>query len=142
MKLISNWTKDLTLFTNGPATLTAAQTRQLTNHNVTVIENEIESLVHNQGLVERVVLKNQAPVAVKAIYARPGFVQHCLIPAALGCAVTEQGLLKVDTFQKTTVPGVYACGDNSSFARAIAAAVATGSFTGAAANKELIEEEF
>jgi len=44
--------------------------------------------------------------------------------------------------QKTTVPGVYASGDNHTPARSVAMAVATGSFAGAALNKELIDDNF
>jgi thioredoxin reductase len=56
--------------------------------------------------------------------------------------LTEQGFIKVDFMQKTTVPGVFACGDNVTMMRSVANAVAQGNFTGAMVNKELSEEEF
>ena len=141
-KMISHWTKDLTLFTNGKSILTAGQTDQLKTRNIDIIETEIESLEHNNGMIKSIVLKDESKVAVKAIYAKPKFVQHCNIPIELGCELTEQGLLKVDMFQQTTVSGVYASGDNSSFARAVSVSVSTGTLAGASLNKELIEEEF
>ena len=42
----------------------------------------------------------------------------------------------VNNFQLTTVPGVYAAGDNSSMMRALSAAIATGGIAGAMLNKE------
>ncbi len=48
----------------------------------------------------------------------------------------------MDIFQKTSVEGVYAAGDNSSMGRAVPVAVAAGSIAGVMLNKELIEEEF
>jgi thioredoxin reductase len=56
--------------------------------------------------------------------------------------LTEQGHVKVDMFQKTTVRGIFACGDNSAPLRSVSNAVATGTTAGAMPNKELIEEEF
>jgi len=45
-------------------------------------------------------------------------------------------------FQKTNIEGVFACGDNSSMARALSVAIASGSMAGAFINKEIIDEEF
>jgi thioredoxin reductase len=141
-RTISNWTKDLTLFTNGPSTLTAEQTTKLQEHNIALVETEIHSFQHDHGKIKCVVLQDQSEIPVTAFYSHPPFVQHSLIPQELGCELTPQGFLQVDMMQKTTVPGVYASGDNSTFLRAVAGAVATGTFTGAIINKELTEEEF
>jgi len=64
------------------------------------------------------------------------------MPATLGCEMTEMGHIVVDNFQKTTVKGIFACGDNSSMMRSVANAVATGNVAGAMANKELVDEIF
>ena len=77
-----------------------------------------------------------------AVYAAVPFEQHSDIPFNLGCELTEQGYIKVDNLQKTTLYGVFACGDNSSMMRSVANAVATGNLVGAMVNKELTEERF
>jgi thioredoxin reductase len=141
-KLISNWTKDLTVFTNGPSTLTAEQAEQLRRHHIDIVETAIERFDHQQGKVQEIIFKDGSSRPLKAIYARPAFVQHSDIPAALGCELTEQGHIKTDPFQKTTVTGVYACGDNAHAARAVATAAFTGSVAGAMLNKELIDESW
>lgn len=141
-QLISNWTKELTLFTNGKSTLTEEQTAKIKKHNIEIIETEIDSIEHNNGIVKNVVLKDNSKISVNAVYARPQFVQHSNIPVELGCELTEQGLIKVDTFQKTSVAGIYASGDNSNMARALAASVSSGTSAGAFLNNELIGEEF
>lgn len=140
-QLLRNWTKDLTLLTNGPATLTEAQKTRLKLNGIALIETEVEALVHTSGQVKHVVFKDNSTLAVKAIYNRPDFEQHCKIPEQLGCELTEHGLLQVDLMQRTTVPGVYACGDSSSM-RAVAMAVGTGMTTGAMVNNDLCTEEF
>ena len=142
VRLISNWTRDLTLFTNGKSTLTAEQTAKLQNHNIAIVETEIQSFLQEQGKIKCVVLQDHTEIPVTAFYARPAFAQHSSIPQELGCELNEHGLLKVDMMQKTTVSGVYASGDNATPARSVASAVAAGTMAGAAVNKELIEEEF
>ncbi len=141
-RLISNWTNQLTLFTNGPSTLNPEQRAKLAQHGINMVEKEVASLDHTQGYLQHVVLRDGSKIDVQALYARVPFIQHSDIPAKLGCELTEQGLLKVDPFQQTTVQGVYACGDNASPLRSVANAVANGNVAGAVANKELIEDRF
>lgn len=141
-KLISNWTKDLRLCTNGKSELTSKQTQTLKNHGVLILEEEIDSFDHKDGYIKNIIFKNGEKVEVKAIYARPPFEQHCSIPETLGCDSNEQGLLKVDAMQKTNIPGVFASGDCTTPMRSVAIAVSTGSFAGAVINKELIDEDF
>ena len=141
-QLIRNWTEDLTIFTNGLSMLTDEQLDKIGKHNIPVIEKEIDFLEHGNGKVEQVVFKDKSMVDIKAIYSRPEFEQHCKIPESLGCELTELGLLKVDMFQKTTVIGVYACGDNTSPMRSVANAVAAGNLVGAVLNNEMTLEGF
>lgn len=141
-KLISNWTKDLRLCTNEKSTLTLEQTEILKKHGVQIFGEEIDSFEHKEGYVKNIIFKNQEKVAVKAIYARPPFEQHCPLPKDLGCDINEQGLLKVDFMQKTNVAGIYASGDCTTQMRSVAIAVSTGSFAGAVINKDLIDEDF
>lgn len=142
VKMISNWTKDLKLCTNGKSALTPEQTKILNKHKVEIIENEIQSFEHENGNIQHIVFKNGEKTAVKAIYLRPAFEQHCPLPECIGCELNEQGLLKTDAFQRTTVPRIYASGDNHNPARSVAMAVYTGSFAGTIINRELIEEDF
>jgi thioredoxin reductase len=141
-KMISNWTKSLTLFTNGTSALTEEQTEILKKNNVAIVEKQIDYFEHNEGKLINIVFKNGTKAAIKALYAKPPFEQHSFLPQELGCEMTEQGLIKVDALQKTTIPGIYAAGDNSTFARSLALAVSSGSVAGAMINKEIIEEDF
>jgi thioredoxin reductase len=141
-KEIFNWTKDLTLFTNGKSALSKQQTEKLKQKGITIVEKEIQEFVHNTGQLHHVVLTDGSNVTMKAIYARPLYEQHCTIPQTLGCGLTEFGHVKVDMFQKTTVESVFACGDNCSPLRSVSNAVAMGTTAGAMVNKALVAEEF
>lgn len=141
-KLISNWTKELTLYTNGKSTLTIEQTLKLEKHQIKIIETEIAKLEHSYGYVENIIFKDGTKSPVKAIYSRNAFSQHCTIPESLGCALTDDGYLKADQFQESTVNGVYVCGDNTTKLRSVANAVAMGTIAGMFASKKLILEQF
>ncbi len=109
-KLISNWTKDLTVFTNGPSTFSTEQTEHIKKHKIKLVETEIDRLEHEKGYLHTVTLKDGSLLSLKALYHRPAFVQHSDIPERLGCELSETGHIKIDAFQKTTVPGIYASG--------------------------------
>jgi len=141
-KLISNWSKDLVLFTNGKSTLTPEQTQKIKSKNIEVVEKEIQSIEHQQGYIQNLVFTDQSAYAISAMFARVALEQHCQLPETLDCALTEQGFVQVDDFQKTTVPGVYAAGDNTTMFRTVSMAIAAGTKAGALLNKELIDEQF
>ena len=141
-RMINNWTKELLLFTNGKSTLTAEQTEKLEHHSIQIIETEIDRFEHTNGQIERALFKDGSAISLKAIYAKPPFVQHCNIPSTLGCELTEQGYIQIDAFQKTTVHGVFACGDNTTPMRSVANVVAMGTLSGVMISKEIIGEEF
>jgi len=140
--LISNWTKDLTLYTNGKSTLTTEQTAKLQQHNIVVVEDEIEQLLHLNGYLEHILFKEGKSAVVKAIYTRTAFIQHSSIPQLLGCHINDDGYIEVNPSQKTSVHGVFACGDNTTRVRTVANAVAMGTTAGMMLNKELGEEAF
>jgi thioredoxin reductase len=130
------------LFTNGKSVLSKEQTQKLIEKNINIVETEIREFVQNNGHLQHVVLKNGNKISMKTVYAKPLYEQHCTIPQAIGCALTDSGHVKVDMFQKTTVDGVFACGDNSTPLRSVSNAVAMGTTAGAMANKVLVAEEF
>lgn len=141
-KLISNWTKDLTLFTNGASTLTDEQKTELEKHSIKIVEKEIKELEHINGNLKNIIFKDGLKANIKAIYTRLPFKQNCTVAEQLGCQSTEDGYIKIDAFQKTTAKDVFACGDNATRMRTVANAVAMGTLTGMTVNKELIDERF
>lgn len=140
--LISNWTKELTLYTNGKSALTNQQKAKLEKHQIVIVEAEIDHLENHSGYIQNIVFTNGTKASAKAIYARIPFVQHSSIPEELGCEITQDGYIKIDSAQRTSIQGVYACGDNTTRMRTVANAVSMGTTTGLMVNKELIEEAF
>ncbi|TVT39327.1 NAD(P)/FAD-dependent oxidoreductase [Hymenobacter setariae] len=137
-RLLHQWTDQLTVFTNGPATFTPDQRQQLAGRGVQVEETPVQALHHTEGHIQYVELVDGRQVPLAALYVRPGMVQNCLLPQALGCAYTEAGYLQVDAVGKTTVPGIYAAGDATVLMRALSLAIAGGGLAGAMLNHELL----
>ena len=141
-KLIYNWTNDLTLYTNGKSTLTAEQTEKLLNRQIKIVEKEIESFEHTNGYLQNIIYKDHSKAEVKAMYSRNSFEQHSSIPESLGCELNEEGYIKVNHFQETSIDGIYACGDNVTRLRSVANSVAMGTAAGMMASKKMILEQF
>lgn len=139
-RFIQNWTPNLTLFTNGPSALTPVQKELTLSHNICIIETEITSINHTNGQLTQLSLADGSTHLLEALYARVPFEQHCRIPEQMGCKLTDQGYLEVTDQKRTTVPGIFAAGDNTSPMRSVAAAVGAGNLAGAMIAHELINE--
>lgn len=139
-RLIRNWTKELTVFTNGEMQITLQDLTTLADMGVAVVETPIQQVVHTNGQLDHLVLADGSTVPLAALYASVPFEQQSNLPQRLGCELQNSGHIKVDATQRTTVPGVYAAGDNSTMLRSVSAAVAAGTMAGAFVNHELISE--
>lgn len=140
--LVSNLTREVIILTQGVPEFSPEELAKLEAHHIPIIETEVSEIQNQNGHVEGIIFSSGRKLAVEAIYAAVPFTQHSDIPTSLGCDLAENGYIKIDNFQKTTVPGVYACGDNSAMMRSVANAVYTGNLAGAMVNKELVDDEF
>jgi thioredoxin reductase len=140
--LLTQWSKDLTVFSNGKCTLTDEQLAKLKAHSIYVIETEIDSLQQTNGQLESITLKDGKVYPFTVMYHKADFVQHSDIPLGLGCATDEGGFIIIDAMQKTTIAGIFAAGDCTTPMRAVANAVAGGTKAGAFINHEMAAEAF
>jgi thioredoxin reductase len=140
--LVNNLTNDITLLTMGTADFSSDERVKLNAHKIKIVETEVVEIEHQNGQITNVVFSDGSKAHFTALYSAIPFVQNSDIPSALGCELTEQGHLKTDNFQATTVAGVYACGDNSSMMRSIATSVYSGNLAGAMVNKLITDEQF
>lgn len=139
--LIRNWSKDLTLFTNGESTLTPEQTEKVKALPVSIVENPVTEIAHTDGYLKNIRLANGQVYPLHAVFARVPFKQHSGLAEQLGCVHTETGLIGVSEFGETSVKGVFAAGDNSSFFRQVVVASANAVKAAGWINRELIGEE-
>jgi len=140
--LVKNLTEDVTILTQGKSNFTEEQMEKLKRNNIQIIEHEISELKHDNGIVESIIFSDQTEMKFEAVYGAFPFHQHSDIPKNLGCEFTEFGYIKTDQFQKTNIPGIFVCGDNSSMMRSVSSAVMTGNVAGAMVNMELVTDCF
>jgi thioredoxin reductase len=139
-RLISNWTSQLTVFTNGPAVFDEEVRGKIESMDIKIVEKEIKAFDHKEGYLQKIVFTDGSDASPAAMYARLPFEQHSDIPKRLGCELTNAGYIKTDDFQRTSIPGVYAAGDNTTMMRSVSASSASGSKAGAFINHDLISE--
>ncbi len=141
--LIRNLTNDLTILTSGPADFTPEQWQKFDRNRIAIKEGEIVEIEHSSAAtLQNVVFKSGEKLNFEVVYAVIPFKQHSAIPVDLGCELNEHGYIHTDDLKRTSVEGVYACGDNASSMRSLAQAVFSGNFTGATVNRDLSEAGF
>jgi len=140
VKLISQWTKRVTVFTNGLVEIPSEHVEILTNLGVQIWDNVIDYLIHDKGYISKVVFTDGQEIPLTTLYAALPFEQKSELPQNLGCSLRDSGHLQVDQFQQTTVSGVFAAGDNATFMRSVASAVHAGTSAGAFINHALLSE--
>lgn len=140
--LVNNLTDNISIITSNSKDFEDKELQKLKAHDIKIIEKDIAYIKHQNGQLERIVFKDGSSKFFECAYAAIPFEQNSGIPQQLGCKLTEHGHIEVDFMQKTSVPGIYACGDNSSMMRSVATAVYGGNITGAMLNHELTQEQF
>jgi thioredoxin reductase len=145
VKVLTGWTKQITLLTNEMQFLTKDQLTDLENHSVRVIHNKIKRIESTNGMVERINFKAEAPLPCKGIFFVPKLVQATSIPASLGCKVSDDGpfqTLVIDQMGRTNVEGIYSAGDSASRYHQLIAAASSGGIAAGSIQLDLIEEEW
>ncbi|MFE5473536.1 NAD(P)/FAD-dependent oxidoreductase [Bacillus safensis] len=140
-KLLSNWTKDLIVFTNGHV-LAEEDKALLAAHSIQVIDVPIVSIDHDNGQLRALQLENGEAVKREGGFVASEFKQSAPFAEKLGCQMTKNAGIETDILGRTTVSGVFACGDNLGGPAQLVLAAAAGSQAGMGVIHELVQEEF
>ncbi|GGD14693.1 NAD(P)/FAD-dependent oxidoreductase [Pontibacillus salipaludis] len=113
VKLIYHWSKDLIVFTNGPAEITTEEKEDLSLHNVKLIEEPVRELVSENGNLKKVVAESGD------VYQRSGgFIldtsetQSFPLHEYFNIEFTEMGGYYTKEGCETLVEGLYVIGDS------------------------------
>ncbi len=98
--MIHHWSGDLTVFTDGAASFSTEQKDKLNKHGIEIVAGAFDHLEHQEGILSAIVLKDGSRYEKDALFARVPFQEQSGLPAALGCAMDEQGYIRVDEFKK------------------------------------------
>jgi thioredoxin reductase (NADPH) len=107
---LRSYTQDVTLISDGGAhTLNAAERAELAAAGIGVLDGPaIDFRLEPQGLS---VATASGRRTFASIYPALGSMVHSDLARSLGADLAEEGCIKVDDHQRTSVPGLYAAGD-------------------------------
>ena len=142
LPLLRNLTDQLSLLTNGPSSLSEKERRWLQQYQIGLIETPLEKLGHERGHLNAVYFQDGTTMPMDALYVRAGFRHSADWAGQTGCRLDAMGYIETNDFWQTSVPGLYAVGDNSYPMRSVSNAVSAGSFAAAMINRELASEQF
>lgn len=135
--LLSGWTNQFVVCTNGPDELSEAERDDLRNHHIPLFDMPIRAIVSSKGMVNHVALEDGTEIPCTGIFFKSELGPGTDLPQTLGCRMTDTGVIAVDEVGKSSVPGVYAAGDMTTEMHQSIAAAASGAIAAAAINGEL-----
>ncbi|MDQ3656233.1 MAG: NAD(P)/FAD-dependent oxidoreductase [Chloroflexota bacterium] len=142
--LLSTWTDDLVLLTNGVEEIDPETTSRLDHLGVPVRTEPIARLEGEDRQLRRVIFQSGDALERTVLLHRPRQQPRTDTAIQLGCELIVDGmipgLIRVDQLQQTTVPGVFAAGDVATPMQQIAFAVSSGSTAASMANHQLAQE--
>jgi len=107
--------------------------------DVTVVDpGDVAGLRVEDGTLQAVVRRDGSEVPCEGVLVHAPLRRRGQLPERLGLELTEQGLVAVDAFAHTSVPGVYAAGDLAVAPQQVAIALGSGHLAGVVVTRELL----
>jgi thioredoxin reductase (NADPH) len=110
-RFVRHFTDALTLFSLGPAGVSGEDRDALRNEGIDLVESPVTLVHREEGAIVGLRTADGRDHRFETIYSALGSVCHCALARGLGVQCAENGSIPTDRHQRTSVPGVYACGD-------------------------------
>ncbi|GAE93518.1 thioredoxin reductase [Gracilibacillus boraciitolerans JCM 21714] len=143
-KMVSNWTNDLIIFTNGNNILSLEEQALLKGYGININEKKIATFIGEDGMLNKIQLEDGTTVLREGGFITAEWKQAASFDSTLKYTLNEHGGIETDTWQRTnTEGGVLACGDTRIAGPSqLIAAAGEGSMAAISVNAALIEEKF
>src|SRR5664279_5390207 len=109
--LLSQWSRDLIVFTQGVGHVSEADEAMLAERSVRVDRREVADVAGDRDGLNGVVLADGETIAREAAFVRPDYETALDYAAGLQLALDAEGLIVVDAAGRTSTAGAYAIGD-------------------------------
>ncbi|MEO7716080.1 MAG: NAD(P)/FAD-dependent oxidoreductase [Capsulimonas sp.] len=139
--LVSDWSADVTLLTNGGNWLTQEHRDRLALRNIRVEETPVARLVPRGRELDAVEFQDGRRVPYGAMFVGTRVSLASPLAEQLGCEIEEgmQGpMIKTNDFKETTVAGVYAAGDAARMMHNATLASADGVLAGVISHQSML----
>ena len=137
--LLTQWTEDLIVFTNGVAPIGDDEERALARLGVGVERRPIEDVVGEKGVLTGVRLADGTVVPRAGGFVRPVWAPALSFADGLDLDRDTDGYLVTDAHGRTSLPGVYAAGETTAPGpQQLIVAAGSGAVVAAAVNRDLI----
>lgn len=140
--MLTLWSRDIILCTDGPADLSDMQRQQLARHGIAVREEPIACLEGTaDGMLERVAFVTGERLVRRALFFNTGQTQRSSLFTKLQCDFTDKGGVDCRDTEETSIAGLYVAGDASRDVQLVIVAAAEGAQAAVAINKALLQED-
>jgi thioredoxin reductase len=128
-----DWAGRLTVLTQGRRFEGDERDRQvLADHGVELVEDDAVELVGQPGRLQAVRLRSGASIDADLVFFSIAHHARVQLAEQLGCELTDEGCLLVDSEGQTTIEGLYAAGDITPGIQLVSVAVGKGATAGVA----------
>ena len=140
--LVSRWSPDVIVVTDGPGHLTPNARRRLRHQKIGIREEPVARLIgsptHELRCIE---FADGSLLERAALFLHAEQHQRSPLAAGLGARLTSTGAVWVDKNAQTSVAGLYAAGDTTPGTQQALLAAAAGNQAGICLNENLTREE-
>ncbi|MFF1572373.1 NAD(P)/FAD-dependent oxidoreductase [Leifsonia sp. NPDC058292] len=137
--LLTQWTSDLIVFTNGVGTVGDDDERTLARLGVSVERRPIDDVVGERGAMTGIRLTDGTEIARSGGFVRPLWSPSLSFVDDLDLDRDDDGFLVTDAAGRTSLPGVYAAGESTEPGpQQLIVAAGSGAVVAAAVNRDLI----
>jgi thioredoxin reductase len=140
--LLTNWSKDIVVVTDGPGHLSDYGQQRLRQHKIGLRQEPVKGLVGGPGGMLRCVeFEDGSYLERTALFLHAPQEQRSNLAAETGARITSKGAVWVDKNQQTSVPGLYAAGDTVPGQQQALIAAGEGSKVAICLNEALTKEQ-
>ena len=140
--LVSRWSRDIVVVTDGPGHLTANARRRLRREKISIREEAVVRLIGSDDRDWRYIeFANGELLERAALFLHAPQHQRSSLAADLGARLTSKGAVWVDSGLRTSIPGLYAAGDTKPGTQQALLAAADGTRAAIVINENLSREE-
>ena len=140
--LVSRWSRDVVVLTNGPDHLTPNARRRLRREKIAIREEPIARLIGSPDRDLRCIqFEDGRELERAALFLHAPQHQRTPLAADLGARLTSKGAVWVNSGLQTSIPGLYAAGDTTPGIQQALMAAADGNHAAIVINESLTREE-